>query len=104
MTKQAITPLRRRMIEDMTIRRLAPGTQAQYLSVVAKFARHFGRSPDQLGYEEVRAYQLQLAQSGLDAGGINHATTALRHSEHDRERWPQRAPVARTAAARLPLP
>jgi hypothetical protein len=43
MTRQAITPLGQRMIEDMEIRRLAAGAQAQYLSVVARFARQFGR-------------------------------------------------------------
>jgi integrase/recombinase XerD len=58
MTEPAITPLRQRMIEDMAIRRLAPGTQAFYVSTVAKFTRHFGRSPDLLGYEEVRAFEL----------------------------------------------
>ena len=56
MTEPAITPLRQRMLEDMAIRRLAPGTQAFYVSAVAKFARHFRRSPDALGYQEVRAY------------------------------------------------
>ena len=54
MTEPAITPLRQRMIEVMAIRRLAPGTQAFYVSAVAKFACHFGRAPDQLGYEEAR--------------------------------------------------
>ncbi|HEX6007936.1 MAG TPA: site-specific integrase [Burkholderiales bacterium] len=100
MTRQAITPLRKRMIEDMEIRRLAAGTQAQYLSVVARFARHFGRSPDQLGYEEVRAYQLHLAQSGLDAGSVNRATTALRFFYCVTMGWrdaPERIPRARTA-------
>jgi integrase/recombinase XerD len=46
MTEPAITPLRQRMIEDMAIRRLVPGTQAFYVSTVAKFAGHFRRSPD----------------------------------------------------------
>jgi site-specific recombinase XerD len=78
MTQPAITPLRQRMIEDMAIRRLAPGTQAFYVSAVAKFARHCGRSPDALGYEEVRAYQLHLVQSGLNVGNVNRAVTALR--------------------------
>ena len=66
------------MIDDMTIRRLAPSTQAFYVSAVAKFARHFARSPDQLGYEDVRAYQLHLVQSGLSVGAANSAVTALR--------------------------
>src|ERR1700674_890881 len=78
MTEPAITPLRQRMIEDMAIRRLAPGTQAFYVSTVAKFAGHFRRSPDLLGYEEVRAYQLHLVQSGLHVGSVNRAVTALR--------------------------
>jgi group II intron reverse transcriptase/maturase len=64
--------------DDLVIRRLAPGTQAFYVSAVAKFARHFGCSPDQLGYEEVRAYQLHLVQSGLAVGAVNRAVTALR--------------------------
>ena len=78
MTERAITPLRQRMIEDMAIRRLSPRTQAFYVGAVARFARHFGRSPDTLGYEEVRAYQLHLVQSGLAVGAVNGTVTALR--------------------------
>jgi integrase/recombinase XerD len=44
----AMSPLRRRMIEDMTVRNLSPATQRSYVSAVAKFSRHFGRSPDRL--------------------------------------------------------
>ena len=50
-----ISPLRRRMIDDMMIRNLSPATQQSYLYAVAKFSRHFGRSPDRLDLEEVRA-------------------------------------------------
>ena len=57
-----ISPLRRRMIEDMTIRNLSPATQQSYIYAVAKFSRHFGRSPDRVGLEEVRAYQLHLIE------------------------------------------
>jgi hypothetical protein len=39
---------------------LSPATQQSYLYAVAKFSRHFGRSPDRLGLEEVRTYQLHL--------------------------------------------
>ena len=53
-----VSPLRRRMIEDMTIRNLSPATQQSYIYAVAKFSRHCGRSPDRLGLEDVRAYQL----------------------------------------------
>ena len=75
---QHLTPLRQRMLDDMAIRRLAPGTQAFYVSAVAKFAKHFGKSPDLLGYEDVRAYQLHLVQSGLTVASVNRAVTALR--------------------------
>jgi hypothetical protein len=58
-----ISPLRRRMIEDMTVRNLSPATQRSYLHAVTKFSRYFGRSPDRLGLEEARAFQvLDLAR------------------------------------------
>jgi Phage integrase, N-terminal SAM-like domain len=43
-----ISPLRRRMIEDMTVRNLSPATQQSYLNAVSKFSRYFGRAPDLL--------------------------------------------------------
>jgi hypothetical protein len=51
------------MIEDMTIRNLSPATQQSYLYAVAKFSRHFNRSPDRLGQEDVRAYQLETSEN-----------------------------------------
>jgi integrase/recombinase XerD len=64
MSKQArsdrISPLRRRMIEDMTVRNLSPTTQQSYIHAVKKFSLHFGRSPDRLGLEHVHAYQVHL--------------------------------------------
>ncbi|HMB02887.1 MAG TPA: site-specific integrase [Isosphaeraceae bacterium] len=57
-----MTPLRRRMIQDMQLRNFAPGTIALYVNCVARFARHFGTSPEHLGPEDVRAYLLQLVQ------------------------------------------
>lgn len=53
-----MTPLRQRMLEDMAIRNLAENTQSAYLQQVAAYARHFDRSPAELGPEEVRAYQV----------------------------------------------
>ena len=50
-----MTPLRRRMIEDMQIRNLAPQTQSAYVEQVSRFARHFGKSPELLGRDEIRA-------------------------------------------------
>jgi len=50
------------MIEDMTVRNFAPGTQDIYVGQVSLFARHFGKSPEQLGPEQIRAYLIYLAQ------------------------------------------
>ncbi|HEV8715398.1 MAG TPA: site-specific integrase [Candidatus Binatia bacterium] len=55
-----MTPLRHRMIEDMRVRNLSPKTQAIYVEMVARFAKYFGKSPELLGPEEVRAYQVYL--------------------------------------------
>jgi len=57
-----MTPLRRRMIEDLKLRNLAPRTIQSYVSRVASFARHFGRSPEDLGRDDVRAYLLHLVR------------------------------------------
>ena len=55
-----LSPLRRRMIEDMTVRNLLPATQRSYIHAVAKFSRYFGRSPDRLDVEDARAYQVSI--------------------------------------------
>jgi hypothetical protein len=55
-----MSPLRRRMIEDMTVRNLSPATQRSYVHAVAKFGRFLGRSPDKLDLEDVRAFQVHL--------------------------------------------
>ena len=73
-----MSPLRRRMIEDMTVRNLAPATQQSYLYAVAKFSRHFARSPVRLGLEHVRAYQVHLAAQKRSWSHINQASCALR--------------------------
>ena len=57
-----MTPLRRRMIDDMTLRNLTKATIDAYVRAVARFATHFHRSPDLLGREHVRAYLLHLLQ------------------------------------------
>ena len=78
MTDKAISPLRRRMIEDMTIRKVGPKTQAGYIRAVKNFAAFLGRSPDRASIEDIRRYQLSLASSGLGVPGVNVAMTALR--------------------------
>jgi len=74
-----MTPLRQRMLEDMQIRNFSPETQAVYVRHVAEFARHFGKSPDVLGGEEIRAYQLYLIrEKQLATTTITVAVSALR--------------------------
>src|SRR5271165_6761642 len=73
-----MSPLRRRMIEDMKIRNLSPATQRCYVHAVAKFSRYFKRSPDGLGLAEVRAYQVHLVSRGVSWDGFNQAVCALR--------------------------
>ena len=63
-----ISPLRRRMIEDMAVRNLSPATQQSYLNAVSKFSRYFGRSPDRLDLEDVHAFQVHLVARRV-AGG-----------------------------------
>ncbi len=78
MTDKAISPLRRRLIEDMTIRRLGPKTHYQYIRHVKKFADFLGRSADKATAEDVHRYQLWLASIGTSVGTANVSATALR--------------------------
>jgi integrase/recombinase XerD len=73
-----MSPLRRRMIEDMKVRNLSPATQRSYVHAVAKFSQYFGRSPDRLGLTEVHAYQVQLVSAGVSWAGFNQAVCAIR--------------------------
>jgi integrase/recombinase XerD len=78
MTDEAKSPLRRRMIEDMTIRKFAPKTQHDYLQRVKNFAVFLGRSPDTASFEDVRRYQLHLLASGVGVPTINQTVSTLR--------------------------
>src|SRR5215468_5022593 len=78
MTDEAISPLRRRMIEDMTIRKFAPKTQHDYVQRVKNFAAFLGRSPDTASFEDVRRYQLHLAESGVGVPTLNQTVATLR--------------------------
>jgi integrase/recombinase XerD len=73
-----MTPLRRRFVEDLTLRNYSPRTIECYVAHVARFAAHFGRSPQQLGAEEVRAFQLHLLQQRVSWSLFNQAVCALR--------------------------
>ena len=78
MTDEAKSPLRQRMIEDMTIRKLAAKTQRDYVQRIKNFAAFLGRSPDTASVEDVRRYQLHLAASGVGAPTLNQAVSTLR--------------------------
>ncbi len=74
-----MTPLRKRMIEDMQLRNLAAGTQKHYLRLVAAFAKYFGLSPEVLDIEAVRQYQLYLLnERKLSPESINQCIAALK--------------------------
>jgi site-specific recombinase XerD len=75
----SMSPLRRRMIEDMQIRNLTPNTQRVYVSQVVRFASHFRKSPEHLGPTEIRTYLLHLAQARhMAASSIIVTVSALR--------------------------
>jgi len=78
MTDEAMSPLRRRMIEDMTIRKFAPKTQHDYLQRVKNFAAFLGRSPGTASIEDVRRYQLHLTTSGVGVPTVNQTVSTLR--------------------------
>jgi len=62
-----ISPLRQRMIEDMTLRKFSPTTQLNYIRAVVNFTRFFGRSPERAEAEDLRRYQLHLVEHGYRA-------------------------------------
>jgi integrase/recombinase XerD len=73
-----MTPLRQRFLDDLRLRNYSPRTLETYVSCVARFAQHFGRSPDQLGSEEIRTYQLHLLEQGASWCRFNQTVSALR--------------------------
>jgi len=74
-----MTPLRQRMTEDMQVRNLSPLTVGTYVQQVSLFARYFDKSPELLGPEEIRSYQVYLTnEKKLAPGSILIATAALR--------------------------
>ena len=74
-----MTSLRRRMTEDMQVRNLSSQTQATYVQQVSLFARHFNKSPEILGPEEIRSYQVYLTnERKLAPSSIIIAVAALR--------------------------
>lgn len=73
-----MTPLRKRFIEDLQLRNRSPRTIDCYVGHLARFAQYFGRSPEQLGPEETRRYQLHLLEEGFSWSYFNQCVCALR--------------------------
>ncbi len=86
-----MTPLRQRMTEDMQVRNLSPHTQTSYVQQVSLFARHFNKSPEKLGPEEIRTYQVYLTnEKKLAPGSVLIAVAALRflYKVSLKRKWP----------------
>lgn len=73
-----MSPLRQRFLDDLRLRNYSPRTLQAYVAGVARLARHFGRSPDQLGAEEVRTFLLSLVQRGVSWSLFNQTVCALK--------------------------
>ena len=74
-----VTQLRKQMLEELQRRNYSQTTVNSYLRIVEAFAKHFGRSPDQLGPDEIRRYQVYLLKERkLGVRTVGHCTAALR--------------------------
>lgn len=78
MSVKPISPLRARMVEDMTVRHFVPDTQREYIRAVKKLAAFLKRSPDTATAEELRAFQVHLTETGTPPPTMNATVTALR--------------------------
>jgi integrase/recombinase XerD len=75
---EAISPLRRRMIEDMCVRKFTEKTQHDYIRHVEQFAKFLGRSPETATGEDLRRYQVHLTETGVQPPTVNTSAVALR--------------------------
>lgn len=78
MTSKTLSPLRRRMIEDMSLRNFTPHTQSDYIRAVKRLAAFLGRSPDTASAEDLRCFQIHLRETGITAPTVNSTISALR--------------------------
>jgi integrase/recombinase XerD len=78
MSTQSVTPLRQRMIEDMSARKLCAGTQTGHIRSCKRFAAFLKQSPDTATAEDIRLFQLNLAETGASICNRNRIMTGLR--------------------------
>ncbi|HET9538834.1 MAG TPA: phage integrase N-terminal SAM-like domain-containing protein, partial [Mesorhizobium sp.] len=78
MSQKPISELRRRMLEDMAVRKFNEATCRNYIRHIAEFAKFLGRSPDAATADDVRRFQVHMSESGVRAPTLNTATSALR--------------------------
>src|SRR6266540_5246377 len=78
MSTDAVSPLRQRMIEDMNARKLCAGTQRGHISNCKRFTAFLKRSPDTATREDIRRFQLHLAETGVSICTRNRIMTGLR--------------------------
>jgi integrase/recombinase XerD len=78
MSTHAVTPLRHRMIEDMNARKLCAGTQRGHIHSCKRFAVFLNRSPDTATTEDIRRFQLHLAEAGVSICNRNRIMTGVR--------------------------
>ena len=78
MSDKPISVLRRRMLEDMSVRKFGEKTQSDYIRHVASLAKFIGRSPDTATPEDLRQFQVQQAQAGTGAPTVNGSVSAIR--------------------------
>jgi integrase/recombinase XerD len=76
--QRPVSPLRRRMLEDMAMRGLREETQRDYIRFVSDFAAFLGRSPDTAAAEDIRRFQVHQAESGVQPPTVNSSVSALR--------------------------
>jgi hypothetical protein len=78
MSEKPISPLRQRMLDDMSVRRFTPDTQREYIRALKRLAAFLGRSRDSATPEELRSFQLLLTGTGIRPPTMNTTVTALR--------------------------
>ncbi|MCZ6658408.1 MAG: site-specific integrase [Gammaproteobacteria bacterium] len=104
-SSQPISPLRQRMIDDMTMRKLSAKTQAAYLRAVKHFTRFYRRSPDLASPEDLRSFQLHLVTQGVSSTTLNATITGLKFffgvTLERPSAWKKMSPVRRPQ--KLPL-